>query len=148
MGTGDNVFPLGKKPLNGMPYRCMIVDDSRTMRMLLRQILLSLHFEVCGEAESAADALKLIKEQGCKPDILFADIEMPGMTGIEMVRELRAVYKDIRIIMVSGHTEEDTVRQLVGLNVNGFIIKPFDRETVVGKMAVILNRKDYLEKAL
>jgi two-component system chemotaxis response regulator CheY len=142
----DNTLPLGVRTLNGIPYTVMLVDDSRTMRMLLKQILLSLHFEVIQEAENGKAGLEEYAELETKPDYVFSDIEMPEMTGIEFVRAMRQNGATSKIVMCTSRTDEDMVRELIAMGIAGYIVKPFDRETVTGKLAKILNRPELIPK--
>jgi two-component system chemotaxis response regulator CheY len=142
----ENTLPLGVRPLNGIPYTAMLVDDSRTMRLMLKQILLSLHFEVVQEAENGKNGLEKFAGLEKKPDYVFCDIEMPEMTGIEFVRELRKSGETVKIVMCTSRTDEDMVRELISLGIAGYIVKPFDRETVNGKLTKILNRPELIPK--
>jgi two-component system, chemotaxis family, chemotaxis protein CheY len=132
--------PLGIRP-NGNPYTVFIIDDSITAREILKRILLSLQCKIIGEAVNGEIAVTMLKSLTHKPDFIFIDMEMPQMDGIETIKLIKPILKESRIIMVTSHAERDMVDELVKLNVNGYIKKPFDRDTVVKKMMALTGRK-------
>ena len=142
----ENTLPLGVRTLNGLPYSAMIVDDSRTMRLMLKQILLSHHFIVVQEAENGKDALEKYGELDPKPDYVFCDVEMPEVSGPELVRELKKIDAPSKIVMCTSITDEAVVKELISLGISGYIVKPFDRDTVTGKLAKILTRPELVPK--
>ncbi len=119
---------------SGSPYRAAIVDDSRTARQMLKQILLSVKFDVIDEIDNGSLAAMKIKNGALKPDYLFVDLEMPIMNGIELVREVRPLLPDCLIVMVTSRSEREEVEELLKLGINGYIKKPFDRDTVIEKI--------------
>lgn len=141
-----NSLPLGVRTLNGLPYTAMIVDDSRTLRLMLKQMLLSHHFTVVQEAENGKDGLEKYNDLEPKPDYVFCDVEMPEMSGPELVRELKKINCPSKIVMCSSVTDEAIVKELITLGISGYIVKPFDRDTVTGKLAKILNRPELIPK--
>jgi PAS domain S-box-containing protein len=87
----------------------LLVDDEELVRMSTADMLIDLGFEVV-EAGTAEEALRLLKT-GTMPDILITDHLMPGMTGVDLAREARAVKPTLRILIVSGYAEVDGVAQ-------------------------------------
>lgn len=125
--------PVGISP-GGSSYRAVIVDDSRTTRQMLKQILLSVKFDVIDEIDNGSMAADRVKSGGLKPDYMFIDVEMPVMSGIELVRVIRPLLPDCRILMVTSHGEREKVEELLKLGINGYIKKPFDRDMVIEKI--------------
>ncbi len=109
--------------------RIVIVDDVAEMRMLLRKILMDLGHEVSGEAGDGERALQLIDAQ--QPDIVFLDIEMPGMTGLEVLEQVKARARKVFTIIVSGHSTFDNVQTALGKGADGFIVKPYAQRKIV-----------------
>lgn len=135
-------LPLGKNPVNGTSYRCMLVDDTRTIRMILKQMLQSLGFEVIAEAEDGEEALQVLETLSPKPDIIFTDIEMPKMNGLDLARQIKYKGFQAKIIVVSSVADEHKVKESIIIGVDGYIIKPFERDTVLEKLARVMGRPD------
>jgi len=132
-------FAMGIKP-NGLPYTVFLIDDSTTAREILKRILLSLKFKILDEANNGEIALTKLQGSKIKPDLIFIDMEMPLMDGIETIQRIKPFIPDPKIIMVTSHGERDMVMELLKLGVKGYIKKPFDRDTILKKMASILGR--------
>jgi len=110
--------------------RLLIVDDSPASRQLLRHIFTSAGgYVVVAEAASGAEAVRLFRQK--RPDVVTMDIVMPGMDGIEAVRQILALDPAARVVMVSGHGQEGLVMESLVAGAKDFIDKPFDPETVL-----------------
>ena len=133
--------PIGIKP-TGMSYTVLLIDDSRTAREILKQMLLSLHFKILDQAENGEIALHKIQTLKIKPDFLFIDMEMPLMDGKETIRHLKPLLPDTQIIMVTSHSDKELIMELIGMGVKGFIKKPYDRDTVLKKLISIIRGSD------
>jgi two-component system chemotaxis response regulator CheY len=117
-----------------MPTKILIVDDSPQIRKSLREILEKYHYEVVGEAGTGVEAITLFKT--LSPDIVILDIIMPQLGGIETLRFLRSMDKNLKIIMMSALDSLDKVKECMKAGAQHYIIKPFEPEKV----------KDILEK--
>ncbi len=113
---------------------CLVVDDSRVIRTVARRILEELNF-IVGEAEDGMGALRAMREK--MPDIILLDWCMPGMSGLETVRSLRAQPGGDRPIILIATTEMDSneIAHGVAAGIDDFIMKPFDRDTLAAKLA-------------
>ena len=116
--------------------RVLVVDDAVFMRMAIKMILVGNGFEVIGEAESGAIAVKKYKE--LKPDIVTMDITMPEMTGIEALKEIREFDPEAKVIMVSAMGQEGMERETIMLGAKSFIIKPFKNDHVIQTLNKVL----------
>ena len=107
-------------------YRVMIVDDEKAIRNLLKISVdwKSFNMEPVGEASSGAEAINIIDE--IRPDVVFADIKMPFMDGIELSRILTDRYPGIKIIILTAFNDFEYARQCVGLGVCEYIMKPIN----------------------
>jgi len=116
----------------------LYVDDSLTMRRIIKNSLTKLGFNNLIEAENGADALEKIR--GKKVGLVLTDWNMPEMTGEEFVRHLRnsQEYKDVPIVMITTRSMKEDVIVAAKLRVNGYIIKPFNLETLEKKLETIL----------
>jgi two-component system, chemotaxis family, chemotaxis protein CheY len=133
-------LPIGIKQ-GGIPYTVFIIDDSTTAREFLKRIFLSLQFIISGEAVNGEIAITMLKSESIKPDFIFIDLVMPQMDGIETIKQIKPLLTKSKIIMVTSHTERHIVEDLINLNVDGYIKKPYDRDTVVKKMAALTGRE-------
>lgn len=142
---------LGLHPKNGMPIKAMIVDDSKTIRLLLKQILLSEKFEIVLEATDGEDAIRQLRETPEKPALYFSDIEMPNKNGLEALKEIRTFAPNMKAIMITGVKDEQMVKEAISLGIEGYIVKPdgptFNRKEFLEKLARILKRNDYLSQS-
>ncbi len=119
----------------------LIVDDSAFIRNLLSKIFTDLEFNV-NLAEDGKDALEKISQ--VKPDIITSDYEMPNMDGKEFCTKIRLNqnYKDIPIIVISTHTEDQEVIHLRSIGIKHFIHKPFNKEQIKQLTDEIFSNKE------
>ena len=111
-----------------MAIRIVIVDDSPQIRKSLREILEKFRYEVVGEAGTGIEAITLVKT--LSPDIVMLDIIMPQLGGIETLRFLRSMDKNLKIIMVSALDSLDKVKECMKAGAQHYILKPFEPEKV------------------
>lgn len=109
--------------------KILIVDDSQAIRKSLRELLEKNEYSVIGEAGSGTEAIKLFSS--LSPDIVMLDIIMPQLGGIETLRMLRSLKKDVRIIMVSALDSVDRVKECLKAGADHYILKPFEEPKVL-----------------
>jgi len=102
--------------------KLLIVDDESDIREFARNFFKKRKVDVF-IASGGRQALDLIAVE--KPDLVLLDIRMEEMTGIEVLRELRKTNLSLKVIMVSGVEEEETIKEANALGVIGYIHKPF-----------------------
>ena len=115
------------------PYSVLIVDDNDLMRTLLRGILRGETFQVTSEAKNGVLALESIEKS--KPDIVFLDVMMPEMDGLETLQAIKAKHPEIIVIMITGNPSAENVKESIQGGAGGFIIKPFNSATVMETLA-------------
>jgi len=108
------IFVLDDEPV-------LLSGESRTIREVAPDA------EVLGFSD-AAEALAAIRDKGTCPDVVFSDIEMPGMNGLELAAQLKALCPEARIVFVTGYSEYAV--EAFRLHVSGYILKPLDPERV------------------
>jgi two-component system chemotaxis response regulator CheY len=120
-----------------MPRKALVVDDSGTIRAILRDILTHFEFDV-SEAEDGASALEWLKRNG-PADVTCLDWNMPNMSGIQVVRYVRSdpAYKDMPILMCTSETELERVMEALREGANEYIMKPFDQEAIGEKLTMM-----------
>jgi len=101
----------------------LIVDDEAGIRDVLSRFFAAKGYVVM-EAESGARALELAAAVKCSVALL--DMKMPGMDGLEVLEQLKAISPETGVLMVTGEEDDDKVRKAVGLGAYGYVLKPFD----------------------
>jgi len=120
-----------------------IVDDHPLMRKGMAMTLEnSVEFTVCGQSESAEEALSKIPT--IKPDACVIDISLPGMNGIELVKNLLAQLPDMKILVVSRHDEELYAERAIRAGAKGYVMKLEAGDVLVTAVRQIMNGGIYL----
>ena len=123
--------------------RILVVDDEEPIRKTLRMTLEYEGYEVI-EASSGSDALDKIEHDPC--ELVFLDIKMPGMDGLEVLEELRERTTAPQVVMISGHGNVETAVQATKLGAFDFIEKPLETERVLLAVRNALERKELQEE--
>jgi len=123
----------------GAGRRVLVVEDEEALRGLLRTILSRLGFEVF-LAANGGEALLLVEEQGLKPDLLITDVVMPGMSGAALVERLRRRQPDLKVLFMSGYTDNAIVHHSVLDSGTPFIQKPFSLQGMAEKIRQVLKK--------
>lgn len=116
--------------------KILIIDDSAFMRMMLKDILGKNGHEIA-EAENGVEGVE--KYMQLKPDLVAMDIVMPGITGIEAVREIMKKDPEASIIMISALGQEAMVKEALEAGAKDFIVKPFKKEKVIEAVNKVLS---------
>ncbi|MBT8338593.1 MAG: response regulator [Desulfatitalea sp.] len=120
-----------------MSYKILTVDDSRTIRMIIKNAFKNYQCEL-HEAENGRDGLALAAE--IKPDLIILDITMPVMTGIEMLAKILEdeTLKDTAVIMLTAESGRDNVMNIVKMGVKDYIVKPFKGDQLIDRVKLVL----------
>jgi two-component system, chemotaxis family, chemotaxis protein CheY len=115
----------------------LIVDDFATMRRIIKGVLKQLGFNNLIEAEDGEIALKELRKE--KVGLIVSDWNMPNMTGLELLKAVRAdsSLKNIPFLMVTAEGQKENVIQAVQAGVSNYIVKPFTPETFNAKLEKI-----------
>lgn len=116
----------------------LIVDDYKTMLRIVRNLLKQLGFNNVDEATDGSMALQMLKVGSY--GLVISDWNMEPMTGLQLLREVRAdaKLKDVPFIMVTAESKTENVVAAKQAGVSNYIVKPFNAETLKGKMASVL----------
>jgi two-component system, chemotaxis family, chemotaxis protein CheY len=120
--------------------KILIVDDFSTMRRIVKNLLRDLGFPNTHEADDGLTALPLLKNGDFK--FLVTDWNMPGMTGIDLLRAVRADEKlaTLPVLMVTAEAKRDQIIEAAQAGVNGYVVKPFTAQALKEKIDKIFDR--------
>jgi len=126
-------------------YRLIIVDDERQIRKGIQKILNWEEYgiEIVGEAANGVQALELI--QKVKPDIVFTDIHMPKMNGIELLESIKTSELSMLSVVLSGYDDYRLVRKAMKAGALDYILKPFSELQIINIVEEILERMDKID---
>jgi len=116
--------------------QALIVDDSSTMRKILKSILAGAGFEVI-EAKCGAEALECLRQK-CA-DLALLDWNMPEMSGIELLGKVRSdrSYDGMKVMMVTTESDEVEVERALQEGAYEYVMKPFTRDSILDKLQII-----------
>mgnify|MGYP001068177483 FL=1 len=117
--------------------KILVVDDFATMRKIVRNILKQLGFNNIEEADDGNSALTQLKSQSF--DFVVTDWNIPNMSGLELVKAIRADgnLKHIPLLMVTAEALKENIVAAVKAGVNDYVVKPFDAKTMSDKLVRI-----------
>ena len=118
----------------------LIVDDFPTMRRIVKNLLGDLGYNNTVEADDGNTALPVLKQGGI--DFVITDWNMPGMTGIDLLKAIRgdAALSAMPVLMVTAESTREQIVEAAQAGVNGYIIKPFTAATLQEKLDRIFER--------
>jgi two-component system chemotaxis response regulator CheY len=112
-----------------MEHRVLIVDDSLVARMAIKSFLKETGASI-REAATGEEALAFLAD-GLSPAVVFLDLTMPGMGGLETLKHIRNEYQDLRVVVITADVQGQTLSDLGELGVTGVIRKPADKTAVL-----------------
>ena len=118
--------------------KIMLVDDSRTIRNIQKNVLKQIGHTDLVEAEDGVVALRLFAEQ--VPDLMLVDWNMPNMDGITLIRKIRETNKSVPIIMCTTEAEKSRILEAIKAGVNNYIVKPFSVESLQEKIEQTMSK--------
>ena len=123
-------------------YKIMIADDESIVIDAL-QFIIERNFEDQCIIESAKTGRKVIElAEYFQPDIIFMDIQMPGINGIEAMREIRRHNDHIIFIVVSAYVKFDYAKEAIGIGVLEYINKPIDKDVIIATLQKAMHKVD------
>ncbi len=120
--------------------RVLVADDASFMRQMIREIVESEGFEVCGEASDGVEAVDEFKR--LQPDVVTMDIVMPRKSGIDAVRGIVAIDPGACVVMCSALGQETLVTEAIQAGAKDFIVKPFKPDVVIETLKKVLEKED------
>lgn len=127
-------------------YKVLIVDDESTIRNGLKTIIEweKYGFEVVGDAKDGEEALKIATN--IKPDIVFADVNMPFMSGLDFAEEFLKINSFTKFVFISGYQDFKYVQKALQLNAYDYIIKPLETSTITKLLSKLKVEIDEIKK--
>ncbi len=123
--------------------RIVIAEDHTILRAGLKALLESNPtFEVVGEADNGRDAIRRVAE--LKPDLIIMDLSMPGLSGIDAVKDIRDRYPEVKALVLTVHSEEEYVLSSLEAGANGYVLKDATQTELIAAAERVLNGKTYL----
>lgn len=118
--------------------KAMVIDDSRTVRMILAGTLKELGYEVC-QASNGREALAIAENENAQISFFLVDWNMPEMNGLEFVRHVRADprFSSVPLMMVTTETEMEQMMTALEAGANEYVMKPFTREIIADKLRLM-----------
>lgn len=128
-------------------YKLIVVDDHQLFLDGLTMILGSVNeFKILQSASDGFEALNAIETQ--KPDVILTDINMPGMDGLQLVRKVKAMHPEIKILVLSMVKDRDTVEKILDAEAEGFILKNANKSELVQAIKTIGNGDTYYSREI
>ncbi len=127
--------------------KVMIVDDHSMVREGLKQLLgIDGDIEVIAEASSGLECLQLMEK--FSPDIVFMDVKMPGISGIETTRLLCQKYPKVKVIMLTIYDDNQYVTEAIQAGAKGYILKKINREELVKVIFHVMKDEAFLDPTI
>lgn len=121
----------------------VLAEDHTILRAGLKSLLESTQkFVVVGEADNGRDAIRRVAE--LKPDLIIVDLSMPGLSGIDAIREIKDRYPDVKALVLTVHCEEEYVHSSLEAGANGYVLKDATQTELITAAERVLDGRTYL----
>jgi DNA-binding NarL/FixJ family response regulator len=128
-------------------HRVFLIDSNPLLRLgLVTLIDLQTDMKVCGEAESGREALRVILNS--KPDLVVADIALPGVSGLEFIRELQVICPELPVLIYSDHDEMLYAERVIRAGGRGYVLKSMAPGTVIDAIRQTAGGGIYLSRSM
>ena len=144
-----HVRSVNQNPRCDLPEakRLLIVDDHPLFRKGLEELIHSdANFAVCGEADNAAKAMEVIRK--LNPDMAIVDLSLPGANGIELIKNIRAEFPSLPILVLSMHDESLYALRALRAGADGYVMKHEAMANVIQAIREVFNGRPYLSPAM
>ncbi len=125
--------------------KVLIVEDQADMRAMLRNMMTELGITQIFEAPDGRQGLSFVDAAFDFVDIIVCDWNMPGMTGVEFLRQIRTVDPGFPFLMVTGRGDMDSVVEAKSSGVTAYIIKPFSPKQLEAKLRIVAKKSDLID---
>jgi DNA-binding NarL/FixJ family response regulator len=129
------------------PTKVLVVDDHPLFRQGLRQLIeADSRFELAGEAGNGNEALAFIQQR--KPDVALLDVNLPGLSGLEVAGRVQSLRLPTRIVMLTMFKEEETFNRALDLGVLGFVLKENAVQDILAALVAVAKGEHYLSPTI
>ncbi len=127
--------------------RVLLVDDNESVRTLTRQMLRRMAVTSIREADDGSSALDIFRATPMSFDLIICDWNMPGVSGVEVCKQVRAERPDLPFLLVTGRSDPDSVVVAKETGVSAYITKPFSPQELNVKIAAVVERQNRTRRA-
>lgn len=131
--------------LPGANRKVVIAEDHAILREGLKSLLISnsnMNFEIVGEAEDGREAIKCVER--LKPDLIIMDLSMPKMNGMEAIREIKRISKEIKIVVLTVHKNEEYILASFKAGADGYVLKDSSYNELMMAIQNVLKGKRFI----
>lgn len=133
--------------MNSGAITIVLAEDHLIVREGLRSLLeLRSDFQVIGEAETGKEVVELA--QALQPDIVVMDVAMPILNGIEATRQIRLLAPKCKILILSAHSDDEYVEQLLEMGANGYLVKQNSGQVLVQAIREVMSGKSFFSSSI
>jgi DNA-binding NarL/FixJ family response regulator len=127
--------------------KVLIVDDHPLFRSGLRQVIADdPRLQLVGETGDGETALKLVEDK--KPDVAVLDVNLPGLSGLDLARKLHIQRLPTRVIMLTMHKDEETCNRALDIGARGFVLKENAVEEILKAIVAVADGEHYLSSTI
>ena len=123
--------------------RIIIADDKSLSRETLKDALIEKGFEIVGEAATGKDAIELNKK--LKPDLIFMDVKMPELNGIDAAEQIN-LHNPVPIILLTAKDDSITIERARAAGVMAYLVKPFNKKELAPNIEIVIKRFNEFKK--
>lgn len=128
------------KAVNMEDLKILLVEDQQEARAMIRAMLGTLGITQIFEAKDGREALSFVDSAFDFVDMIICDWNMPSMTGVEFLRQLRTVDQEVPFLMITGRSDIESVSEAKSIGVSGYIRKPFSPQQLEAKLRILCQR--------
>jgi DNA-binding NarL/FixJ family response regulator len=144
-GAQERAFPVSRSAAH--PIRVALVDDHHLVREGLRLVLAGVGgFDIVGEAASRDSAADMVAAS--LPDVLLLDLTLPEGDALPLVRTLRAAHPSLRVIVLTMHSDAETVRQALAAGASGYLVKGAHSQELIAAIRAVAKGERYLHSSV
>ncbi|MCQ2523055.1 MAG: response regulator transcription factor [Lachnospiraceae bacterium] len=130
-----------------MSIQVMLVDDHKMLREGIKSLLeFDSDLEILSEASSAEECLDIVMEK--KPDVILMDINLPGISGIQALKEVKRRSKKIKVLMLTVHNEVEYLIESLDAKADGYILKDSSSDELIKAIKTVYNEERYIQPDL
>ncbi len=119
--------------------RILIVDDSRTSRKMLKEVLVEAGYEIAGEAANGEEGVVMFKE--LKPDVVTMDITMPVMNGLDALSLIKKEDQFAKVVMITAAGQKEKIVRAIKIGAEDFLAKPYEAAQVINTLKRVLGEE-------